>query len=246
MNSIEILFEDSALLVINKPAGIMVHSDGRSEEPTVVDWVKERYPEIENVGEPIELKSGRIIVRPGIVHRIDKDTSGALVVAKTPEAFLHLKKQFKSREVGKEYQAFLYGVLNSERGTIDRPIGRSKSDFRKRSAQRGARGDLREAITTYRVIERGDGFTFVEARPLTGRTHQIRVHFKAINYPIIADSLYAAGKPNLLGFERLALHARSIEFKDLTGKLRRIEAPYPADFENAINLMKNGQTIATE
>ena len=244
--TIEILFEDEGCVVINKPAGIMVHSDGRSTETSIADWALRNYPETEKIGEPITLSNGKKVNRPGIVHRLDKETSGALIVVKTPEFFANIKEQFKSREVAKEYRAFVYGSVKSERGTIDRPIGRSKNDFRKRTAQRGVRGDIREAVTVYRVIERDTDVTLVEVRPLTGRTHQIRVHFKAINHPVVADSLYAQGKPPLLGFKRLALHAKSIEFTDCKGKKRRVEAPYPADFQAAMKVLEEKRAIATK
>jgi 23S rRNA pseudouridine1911/1915/1917 synthase len=234
MKEIPILYEDENLVVVDKPVGLMVHADGRSDEFTVADWVISRYPQTKEVGEPITLSNGKIVSRPGIIHRIDKETSGVLIIVKDIPTFFHIKKQFKAKKIAKEYRLFVYGVIKQERGIIDRPIGRSRSDFRKRSAQRGARGDVREAQTTYRVVSRGAHTTFVEARPHTGRTHQIRVHFKAINHPIVADPLYGEGKPSLLGFQRLALHARSIEFVDKKGMTVRVEAPYPPDFEHAI------------
>ncbi|MDE1988808.1 MAG: RNA pseudouridine synthase, partial [Patescibacteria group bacterium] len=132
---------------------------------------------------------------------------------------------------------FVYGEMKDDEGIIDRPIGRSKKDFRQWSAQRGARGMMREAITHYKVMARNRGFSFVEAIPKTGRTHQIRVHFKAINHPIVSDSLYAPKKEKALGFERLALHAYSIEFNSLDEKKIKVEAPYPEDFKKALKLM---------
>jgi 23S rRNA pseudouridine1911/1915/1917 synthase len=236
-NDVRILFEDDTLLAINKPAGLVVHPDGKTEERTLCDWILAKYPELENIGEPIVLSHGGVIKRPGIVHRIDRETSGVLLIVKTQEAHAHLKKQFQDREIKKIYRAFVYGILKDDDGIINRPIGRSKSDFRKWTAQRGARGEMREAETWYSVIHRGetpDGtFTYVEANPKTGRTHQIRVHFKAIHFPVVCDSLYAPNHPRALGFERLALHAFSIEFMGLDGKKYKIEAPLPADFIEA-------------
>ena len=127
--------------------------------------------------------------------------------------------------------------MKNDQGVIDRPIGRSASDFRKWSAQRGARGEIREALTEYKVKSRGQGYSCVEIFPKTGRTHQIRVHFKAINYPLVADKLYATGKKNSLGFERLALHSRQIEFKNTQGKNISVVAPYPDDFKKAISIL---------
>ncbi|MBU4479936.1 RluA family pseudouridine synthase, partial [Patescibacteria group bacterium] len=221
---IKIIYEDKNIVVINKPAGLVVHSDGKTQEPTVADWVLKNYPETENVGEPLILSSGEIIKKPGIVHRLDRDTSGILLVAKNQKSFLFLKEQFQNRTIQKSYRAFVYGEMKNDEGIIDRPIGRSSGDFRKWSAQRGARGKMREAITEYKVLKRGSGFSFVEVNPKTGRTHQIRVHFKAINYPIVFDKLYAPKKNVLsstshnLGFDRLALHAYSLEFNLPSGE----------------------------
>ncbi len=223
-------------MALYKPAGIAVHGSGRGETNTLSDWVLSHFPQTKDVGESLVMKSGAIIARHGIVHRLDKETSGVILVAKTEEGYGRLKKQFKKREVAKVYHAFVYGSLKQERGTIDRPIGRSKTDFRKRTAQRGARGEMKEAVTIYRVLKRNSQASFIEARPLTGRTHQIRVHMKAINHPIVADPLYAHQKERLLGFKRLALHAKSIEFKDAKGIFRTVEAPYPNDFAHALQV----------
>ena len=232
-----ILYEDDDILVINKPAGLVVHPDGRTVEPSVSEWFAETYPDSKNVGESIEKTSGELIERSGVVHRIDRDTSGILLLAKTKEGHEHLKKQFQNREIEKIYQLFIYGLLKDDRGTINLPIGRSVSNFRKRSAQRGAKGELREAITYFQVLKRASdkSVTFIEAKPKTGRTHQIRVHFQALHHPVVSDKLYARNKPPLLGFERLALHARAITFKTLEGKSVTIEAPYPEDFKQALD-----------
>jgi len=238
LDSITILYEDENMLVINKPAGLIVHADGRKKEESVAAWMLSHYPESRDVGEPITTTSGEVILRPGIVHRLDRDTSGALLLAKNQEAFLFLKNQFQERDIAKEYQAFVYGNIKKDDGVIDRPIARSRSDFRLWSAQRGARGAEREAITKFKVLERSKEATLVEVKPKTGRTHQIRVHFKAINHPVISDPLYAPKQKPILGFSRTALHAYAIEFKNLEGKNERVVAPYPEDFKNAINAIK--------
>ncbi|MFA6797590.1 MAG: RluA family pseudouridine synthase [Candidatus Paceibacterota bacterium] len=235
---IPILYEDKDVVVINKPAGLVVHPDGKTKEKTLVDWILAECPRAKNVGEPIILNDGEKILRPGIVHRIDRDTSGVLIIAKTKKAYEFLKEQFKERKVHKTYNVFIYGEMKDERGMIDRPIGRSPSDFRKWSSTRGARGEIRDAITYFKVLKVKDGISFVEAMPKTGRTHQIRVHFTAINHPILQDSLYAQKfyleKENQLGFKRTALHARQLEINIPSGKLIKIVAPYPKDFEEAI------------
>lgn len=237
LDKITVLHEDDGAVVINKPAGLVVHADGKREEPTLTDWIEKNYPESKGVGEPLTLSNSDVIERSGIVHRIDRETSGVMLIAKNQPAFLHFKKQFQDRGISKIYHAFVYGEMKDDDGIINRPIGRSRKNFRQWSAQRGARGAMREAVTHYKVIAKKEGFSFVEVIPKTGRTHQIRVHFKAINHPIVSDSLYAPKKEKALGFERLALHAYSIEFNSLDGKRIKIAAPYPEDFERAFRLM---------
>lgn len=230
----EILFENDAYLVINKPAGLVVHADGKTKEATLVDWLIENYPEIENVGEPLILTDGTVIKRPGIVHRLDRETSGVMIVAKTPEAFEYFKDAFKNREITKTYNAFVFGHVKVDEDTIDAPIARSKSDFRKWSAQRGARGEKRNAVTDYKVLSRftddGQKYSFLELSPKTGRTHQIRVHLKYLNHPIVGDELYGGKVYQGLGFGRTALHARRIAFTDPEGVEQTFEAAWPDDF----------------
>lgn len=254
----QIIFENKHLAAINKPAGLVVHSDGKTDEPTLCDWLLEQWPKIKGVGEPLVLHAGQaneqIIDRPGIVHRLDRETSGVIIVAKTQESFLFLKKQFQEREIEKTYRTFVWGNVKDDKGVINRPIGRSKSDFRKWSAERFARGELREAVTEYAVIGRVKNiepgadetltqkkiphdFSYVEVYPKTGRTHQIRVHLKAINHPVICDELYAPNHPSALGFDRTALHAYKIRITDLDGTEHEFEAPLPEDFITAQNLM---------
>lgn len=231
---IKVLYEDDDILVIDKPAGLVVHPDGKTTEPSVSEWFVGKYPESKDVGEAMEFKNGETIERPGVVHRIDRDTSGVLLLAKTISGHHILKEQFQNREIEKKYHAFLYGILKEDHGTINLPIGQSNSDFRKRSAERGAKGEKREAITYFQVLKRTPEVTFVEAKPKTGRTHQIRVHFKALHHPVVADALYARKKESLLGFKRLALHAREITFKDVKGEKHTVRSEYPADFKAAI------------
>jgi 23S rRNA pseudouridine1911/1915/1917 synthase len=230
-----ILYEDSDIVAVNKPAGLVVHSDGKTDEPNLTDWVLKHYPEAKDVGEPGRTANGETILRPGIVHRLDRSTSGVMLVAKTQNAFEYLKKQFQEHTIKKTYHAFVFGEMKEKQGTIDRPIGRSSSDFRRWSAQRGARGEMRDAITNYKVLLKKDGYSFVEVSPETGRTHQIRVHFKAINYPLVADYLYAPDRENTLGLDRVALHSYEITFIDTLGKEHTINAPYPEDFKIALS-----------
>ena len=234
-----VIYKDEALLVINKPALLAVHADGKHDWKTVVDWLVAEYPEIKGVGEEQRLSDGTIIERPGIVHRIDRETSGVLIIARTQKSFDTLKAQFQEREVKKVYRAFVYGDMTEERGIIDKPIGSGRGGKAPRTAQLGAKGTLRDAQTAYRVMSHSKEVSSVEAFPKTGRTHQIRVHFSSIQHPIVADTLYAPGRPPILGFKRLALHAFSITFiHPTTGKEVMFEAPLPADFVAAEEALK--------
>lgn len=240
---IEILFENNDLLVINKPSGLRTHGDGKNDVPTVVDWIVKERPEIVGVGENMEV-DGKAIERPGIIHRLDEETSGCLVIAKTQESFEYLKQQFKDRTVHKEYHAFVWGHFKEHMGIIDEPIGRSVGDFRRWQAGRGIRGEVREAQTKWEAVQQfeleGERFSFMYLWPKTGRTHQLRVHMKYLQRPIVSDALYG-GKP-ALGFERVALHARTITFIGPKGEEIAVTAPYPADFEQALQVAK--QSIA--
>jgi 23S rRNA pseudouridine1911/1915/1917 synthase len=209
---IVVVHEEADFLVIDKPAGLMVHGDGRSHGPTLVDWLLEHKKVAPEVGEPWTDPKGNMVPRPGIVHRLDRDTSGLLIVAKTQQMYEWLKEQFKKRTVEKTYEALVHGIVGQEKGVVDRPIGRSGSDFRKKSAQRGALGTLRDARTEYVVLKRfpAEDITHVALYPKTGRTHQLRVHMKAIHHPILGDTLYGGKKTSLqpsLGVSGLALRA---------------------------------------
>lgn len=232
-NDIKILYEDKDIVAIDKPAGIVIHPDGKSKGPFITDWVLENYPKTKNVGEPIETKDYGVIERPGIVHRLDRDTSGVLLIAKTKAGHACLKEQFQERTLVKKYLTFVYGEIKDKFGIINRPIGRSPKDFRRWSATRGARGELRDAETWYTLISTRGGYSFLEVEPKTGRTHQIRVHFKALNHPVVCDGLYAPEKTNTIGFTRNALHAYSINFTNVLGKKILVKAPIPKDFINA-------------
>lgn len=236
---LKILYEDKDILAIDKPAGISVHGDGRNDVETLADLILKEYPEMKNVGEPMEIEvNGEMkkIFRPGIVHRLDKDTSGVLLLARNQNTYEFLKKQFQNREIKKTYITLVFGHMKNDTGVIDASIGRSPSDPRKRIASRGKSGKLRDAVTEYKVLERieidGEKYTWVEVYPKTGRTHQIRVHMKFLNHPVVCDKLYAPDKTCPESISRLALHAKSIEFKNLAGENLKIEAPIPEDLKN--------------
>ena len=172
----------------------------------------------------------------GYVHRLDRDTSGVLVFAKNEKAYEFLRKAFHDREVKKTYLAFVYGVPKEKKGTIDFDIGRSRKDFRLRSAQPKAKGRLRESLTRYEVIGEIPNYALLKVQPETGRTHQIRVHLKAIHHPVVGDPLYAAGHSPALGILRLGLHASEIGFPLPSGSRITITAPIPDDLAPAFAL----------
>ena len=242
MSKPTILYEDESLVVVDKPVGMPVHADGGPTEPTVVDWFLEQYPDARGVGEAQTANDGAPLERSGVVHRLDRDTSGVLVLAKTQAAYDHLKQQFHDRLVKKEYRALVYGHMNERWGSVDRAIGRSAKDWRRRSAERGAKGQLREAQTDWEQIGqgeyKGEPFAYLKLKPQTGRTHQLRVHLKAIDRPIVGDTLYAGAKreqSNNLGVERLALHAHVLEVVLPSGEPQRFIAPIPPVLEQAID-----------
>ena len=232
-----VLYEDADVLVIDKPAGLIVHSDGRTDEPSVAEWVLDRYPALASVGEPWESPQGERVPRPGIVHRLDRDTSGVMILAKTQETYVFLKEQFQSRTTQKSYRAFVYGHPRADQGTIEAEIVRIRAVPPRWGVARAGEGKKhRAAVTDWRVLTRavdretGEKVALMEALPKTGRTHQIRVHFKHFGHPVLCDKLYAKGKPCLLGFSRQALHAFSLAIDLPSGERRTFEAPLPGDF----------------
>src|SRR3989344_149314 len=220
----KILYEDPDFLVIDKPSGIFVHPStvlrAGPGESTVLDLMKKKYPGIQ------------------LAHRLDKETSGVLVLSKNEKAYQFLKKQFQARTIKKTYLAIVNGHVKNDRGIINKPIGRSPKDFRRRLAGRGVRGKIREAITEYKVLKRIEApekFSYLEIKPKTGRTHQIRVHMKFLNHPVACDSLYNPKGACPKGFSRLALHAKSIEFTNLKSKTIKIESSLPKEFKKIIS-----------
>lgn len=241
-----IIFEDDNLVAVNKPAGVMTHPDGKGDEETASDWFARTYPASKEVGETQRLQDGTEIRRPGVVHRLDRETSGVLVFAKTPEAHEFLKQAFKDREAKKTYLAFTYGVPKECKGTIDFSIGRSRKDFRLRSAQPKAKGTLREAITNYLVLTDNGKYSLMKVMPETGRTHQIRVHLKAIHHPVVCDPLYAPNHSCDLGFTRLGLHAYRLELPVSGGTPLVLTAPLPEELALALKQFPEGEaTIAS-
>jgi len=255
---LKILYEDKNLMVIDKPAGIAVHADARTKQKdtTIASMILDHDKSLAKVGEKMEIEyQGKKIKidRPGIVHRLDKETSGVLIIAKNQKTFLFLKEQFQNHTIKKVYRAFVYGhvsdpkasLLTGKKGIINVPIGRSPKDIRMWTAGRGAKEPLREAITEYIVLGRFlDGeeknlnqenkFSYVEVYPKTGRTHQIRVHMRYINHPVVSDPLYRGSNEMGLGMKRLALHAHSVTFRLPNGESKQVESPLPSDFKKVI------------
>jgi 23S rRNA pseudouridine1911/1915/1917 synthase len=229
-----------------------VHGDGKTPGETIADWVLSTHPKLAGVGESLLIshKGESIeIAKPGIVHRLDKETSGVMLLAKTQAAYEHFKAQFQGRDVKKVYNAFVYGWPKEDEIFIDAAIGRSTGDIRRYGTGKNVRGAIREAQTMVRVLKRFGGsgyqgrgstedgtYSFVEAEPKTGRTHQIRVHLLSINHSIVSDSLYSPKRKQALGFNRLALHARSLTVRLPGGEEKTVTAPYPEDFEKALAL----------
>ncbi|MFI5178646.1 MAG: RluA family pseudouridine synthase [Vicinamibacterales bacterium] len=217
--ALDIIYEDSDMLVVNKPPGMTVHPSPGHTSKTLVNAILSHCHDLSGIGG---------VLRPGIVHRLDRDTSGVIVVAKNDAAHNALAKQLKERSVEKTYVALVEGTPKPPEGVIDAPIARDP-----RNRQRMAVVDRgRESTTAYKLIERFSGMSLVEARPRTGRTHQIRVHLAAIGHPIIGDRVY--GKPSQL-VARQFLHARRIVFAHpRTGERVEFDAPLPADLEAAL------------
>ena len=178
-------------------------------------------------------------IRPGIVHRIDKDTSGLLIVAKNDKAHLCLSEQIKNREITKKYVALVRGIIKENDATIDMPIGRSTKDRKKMAVRK----DGKKAVTHFKVLQRFNGYTYLDIKIDTGRTHQIRVHLSEIGYPIVGDMVYSNGK-NPFGVEGQMLHAKSLDFKHpITKEQMHLEAPLPEYFEKVLKTLENKEDI---
>ena len=228
--NIEKLYEDKDLVVINKPAGVLVHSDNKSKEETIVDWLRKNYPSIDSVGDAPDK-------RPGIVHRLDKDTSGVLLIAKTGEAFRYLKSLFQKRDIEKRYRAIVVGRPKENSGVIDKDISIKHGSI-KRTVHEGRLP--KKAKTLYEVTEDLGDYSLVDVYPKTGRTHQIRVHLNAIHNPVVGDRVYGGKPARVSGIERQMLHAYSLKFKSPQGKELEVKAPIPEDFEKALEALKSG------
>ncbi len=238
-----ILYEDPSIIVIDKPPGMVVHPAYGNPSGTLVNALLHHCKDLAGING---------VLRPGIVHRLDKDTSGVMVVAKDDEAFHDLTRQFKNRTVKKVYSAIVYGRMSLDEGLIDSAVGRHPTE-RKRMSTRTKKG--REAITRWKRLEEFDGFTLLEISPQTGRTHQIRVHLSSVGHPVLGDPLYGRkGRPGgihdpvlrecVRRMNRQALHARRLEFTHpRTGKRVRFVSPIPQDMEKVLECLRSQKMV---
>jgi 23S rRNA pseudouridine1911/1915/1917 synthase len=233
---LEIIFEDKNILVINKPTGLQVHPSECAQTDTLTNALIAQYPEISEVHD----ETVDAYLRPGIVHRLDKDTSGVMVIAKSKNVFDELKKLFKDRNIEKKYLAVVKGVMESESGTIDKPLARSAGFSKQLIARENTKTKVRQAVTNYKVIEQYENFALLEVFPKTGRMHQIRVHLASLGHPIVGDLIYGSktskNKKEVL-VKRQLLHAKSLAF-ELDGKHCDFEAKMPQDFAQFLARLK--------
>jgi len=230
---LDIIYEDKDILVVNKPKGLVVHPANGNWEGTLVNGIMAYCKDsLSGIGGEL---------RPGIVHRLDKDTSGLLIVAKNDNAHIKISKQIKDRKVKKTYIALVRGIISENEATINMPIGRSTKDRKKMAVTKNGK----EAITHYKVLERyttqKGSYTLLEVKIETGRTHQIRVHLSEIGHPVVGDMTYSNGK-NEFGIEGQLLHAKKLEFiHPVTGEKLSLEAPLPDYFEKVLMFFRTEQ-----
>lgn len=223
---IEIVYQDEDIIVVNKPKGMVVHPANGNWDGTLVNAIMAICKEsLSGIGGEI---------RPGIVHRIDKDTSGILIIAKNDKAHVNMCEQIKNREVKKVYIALVRGIVKEDEATINMPIGRSTKDRKKMAVRK----DGKEAISHFKVLKRYNNYTMLQVKIDTGRTHQIRVHLAEIGHPIVGDMVYSNGK-NEFGVEGQMLHAKSLDFKHpITGEKMHLEADLPNYFKEVLNKLE--------
>ena len=249
----KIIFENDDYLVVNKPAGLIVHGGPGITEPVLTDWLHKHYPEIENVGDDP--------LRPGIVHRLDKEASGLMLIAKNQKSFTYFKKQFQGRRITKKYLALAHGQISKDEDTISFPIKRAKDGYRmaalpvssetisdKNKPSNRDRGTLRaqeeskEAITEFCVLHRYVNYTLLDVKIKTGRTHQIRVHFYAYGHPLVGDPLYWTKKTKVknekIKLGRIFLVAKELTFKDPEGEKQSFSIEIPEELKSFLEKTK--------
>lgn len=228
----KIIYEDENVIVIDKPIGVVAQRAETSEAPAVTDFLEDHHPEMKRVGEEEQ--------RSGIVHRLDKDTSGIMIAAKTQEAFAFLKEKFQKREVRKHYTAMVYGRIEPAQGEIDLPIGRNPKTPCRQTAVREPEASgikCRAAHTLYRTLKSSKRFTLLEVEIKTGRMHQIRVHMKAIGHPVVGDQKYAPASllKTTPGLQRQFLHASELKIELPDGKKKVFRSELPQDLRSFLN-----------
>jgi 23S rRNA pseudouridine1911/1915/1917 synthase len=247
---ISIVYEDTDLLVINKPYGLLTHAVNREDKSeTVVDWILKTHPEIAGVHDTIGTAMGQWTeLRPGIVHRLDRDTSGLLVIAKTQSAFDYLKIQFQERRIQKTYIALVFGHMKNKIGKIETAIAKINN---KQTTQTKGKRELKEktAVTEYKTLTEYSPSdilkkptSLLEVSPKTGRTHQIRIHLKSIGHPIVCDPLYSEKRavcPTELG--RLFLHAQKLQLTTLSGQSLNLETDLAPELTNFLEMLPKAE-----
>jgi len=244
MTNYQTIFENKDFLIINKPAGLLVHGANHIKEPTLVDQLLKKYPSIAKVGEDP--------ARPGIMHRLDKQVSGLMIIAKTQNAFDHLKKQFQQRQIIKIYTVLVYGKIDKDEGEINFPIRRSSKGHKMAALPLTTKGNPtkegKRAITKFEVIKRFINYTLLKVQIKTGRTHQIRVHLSAYGHPVVGDDLYGTKKTKernsylrkqeKLSLNKILLVATKLSFTDLEGRQQTFIINLPEELVNFLQQIK--------
>lgn len=230
---LKIIYEDNDVLVINKPAGLVTLPEGNIQEKTLIDYLLEKYPELNRTGKA---------PRYGIVHRLDKDTSGIVLVAKNNQTLFFLQKQFKTRGVEKKYITLVVGNLKNDQGIIETLIGRSPKDRKKQKVylpgEPGSEGK-RQSITEYKVIKRQGSYTLLEVIPKTGRKHQIRCHLSYLQHPVAGDKLYGfKNQPCPEGLNRHFLHAGYLKIKLPNEEVKEFRSEIPEELKSILKNLK--------
>ncbi len=239
--ALDIVYEDKHLLVINKPSGMVVHPAHGNYEGTLVNALLYYCPD--------ELSGINGEQRPGIVHRIDKDTSGLLVVAKTDEAHKGLSAQLADHSISREYRALVSGGFQCDEGTVDLPIGRHPVDRKKMAVIRGTGAKSRNAVTHYRVLERFGQISYLSLQLETGRTHQIRVHMSSLGHPLLGDTVYGGGgsqfeKKHAALLSGQCLHAKRLSFTHpITNEFMTFECELPPDFQSLLKILRGNAEL---
>lgn len=234
-NSIKVIYQDKDILAIDKPAGLVVYNTNREKRESLIDILIKKFPYLKNVGEP---------PRYGLIHRLDKDTSGIILIAKNNQSLKFFQKEFKEKTVEKKYLALVYGVLKENEGEIKTLIGRAKKDRKKQqvylpSSPESQRKGLREAKTYWKVKKRFQNYTLLDVSPKTGRKHQIRVHLAYINHPVAGDKVYAfKNQLKLDNLPRQFLHCYYLKIKLTNNKTLEIKIELPIELKNIIKKLK--------